>query len=574
MPNGETGTVSVNTGPAHGTLSLNADGSFTYTPATGYAGADSFTYKVTDINGQSAIATVNLNVQAAAVTAISDAYAANENQALTISTASGVLANDILPNDETGTVSVNTNPTHGTLTLNTDGSFTYTPTTGYAGADSFTYKVTDTNGQSAISTVNLNVQAAAVTATSDAFDANENQALSISTASGVLANDILPNGETGTVSVNTGPTHGTLTLNSDGSFTYTPATGYAGADSFTYKVTDTNGQSSIATVNLNVEAAAVTATSDAFAANENQALTISTASGILANDILPNGETGSVTVNSGPSHGTLSLNTDGSFTYTPATGYAGADSFTYKVTDTNGQSAIATVNLNVQGAAVTAISDAYDANENQALTISTASGILANDILPNGETGTVSVNTGPAHGNLSLNADGSFIYTPATGFAGADSFTYKVTDSNGQSAIATVNLNVQAAAVTATSDAYVANENQSLTISTASGVLANDILPNGETGTVSVNTGPAHGTLTLNSDGSFTYAPTTGYAGADSFTYKVTDTNGQSAIATINLNVQAAAVTATSDAYAANENQSLTISTASGVLANDILAQW
>ena len=571
LPNGETGTVTVNTGPTHGTLSLNTDGSFTYIPATGYAGADSFTYKVTDINGQSAIATVNLNVQVAAVTATSDAYAVNENQALTISTASGILANDILPNGETGTVSVNSGPAHGTLTLNTDGSFTYIPATGYAGTDSFTYKVTDTNGQSAIATVNLNVQAAAVTAASDAYSANENQALTISTASGVLANDILPNGEIGTIIVNTGPTHGALSLNTDGSFTYTPSTGYAGADSFTYKVTDTNGQSAIATINLNVQAAAVTATSDAYSANENQALTISTASGVLANDILPNGETGTITVNTGPAHGALSLNTDGSFTYTPATGYAGADSFTYKVTDTNGQSAIATVNLNVQAAAVTATSDAYTANENQALTISTASGVLANDILPNGETGTITINTGPAHGALSLNTDGSFSYTPATGYAGADNFTYKVTDTNGQSAIATVNLSVQAAAVTATSDAYTANENQALTISTASGVLANDILPNGETGTVTLNTGPAHGTLSLNSDGSFNYTPATGYAGTDSFTYKVTDTNGQSAIATINLNVQAAAVTATSDAYAANENQALTISTASGILANDIL---
>ena len=113
-------------------------------------------------------------------------------------------------------------PTHGTVAPGTVSSNVfYTPNTGFIGTDSFTYKVTDTNGQTATATVNLSVTAAAVTATADTYTANENQALTISAASGVLANDILPGGETGTVAVNTGPSHGTLTLNANGSFTAT-----------------------------------------------------------------------------------------------------------------------------------------------------------------------------------------------------------------------------------------------------------------------------------------------------------------------------------------------------------------
>jgi hypothetical protein len=551
LPSGESGIISLNSTASHGTVVVNADGSFSYTPNTGYAGSDSFTYKVTDTNGQTAIATVTLNVQAGAVTATANNYTAQENQALSVSAASGVLATDILPAGETGTASLNSAASNGTVVVNADGSFSYTPNTGYAGTDSFTYKVTDSNGQTAIATVNLNVQAGAVTATADTYTAQENQTLSISTTSGVLASDILPSGESGTIALNSAASHGTVVMNADGSFSYTPTTGFAGTDSFTYKVTDSNGQIAIATVTLNVQAESVTATADTYTAQENQPLSVISSSGLLATDILPSGETGLISLNTGASHGTVVVYSDGSFTYVPTTGYAGTDSFTYKVTDTNGQSVIATVTLNVQAGAVTATGDTYTANENQALSITAGSGVLASDILQSGESGTIALNTGASNGTVVVNADGSFSYTPNTGYAGTDSFTYKVTDTNGQTAIGAVTLNVQAASISATNaEMYSAKENQSLVVNASSGVLNSVNIPAGESATAALYTAPLHGDISFNADGSFTYTPNSGYAGRDSFTYTITDTNGQTTTEVATINVQKSPAKTTSNSAA------------------------
>ena len=76
------------------------------------------------------------------------------------------------------------------------------------------------------------------------------------------------------------------------------------------------------------------------------------------------------------------------------------------------------------------------------LTVNAASGVLANDSDADGDALTVSLLSGPAHGTVSLNADGSFTYTPAVNYNGGDSFTYSVSDGNGGTATATVTLTV------------------------------------------------------------------------------------------------------------------------------------
>ena len=112
--------------PAHGTLALNGDGSFTYTPTAGYVGSDSFIYRDSDGSNLSPDASVTINVQAAPVTAVDDAYSTTTNQPLVVP-GPGVLANDVNPDGVSLVPQVVTGPAHGTLTLNGDGSFTYTP---------------------------------------------------------------------------------------------------------------------------------------------------------------------------------------------------------------------------------------------------------------------------------------------------------------------------------------------------------------------------------------------------------------------------------------------------------------
>jgi VCBS repeat-containing protein len=148
---------------------------------------------------------------------------------------------------------VDSNPSHGTLTLNSDGSFSYTPAANYNGPDSFTYHANDGTADSNIATVNITLNPAndAPVAVNDSYSTNEDTTLNVA-APGVLTNDTDVEGDTLTAVVDSSPSHGTLTLNSDGSFSYTPAANYNGADSFTYHANDGAADSNIATVSLTI----------------------------------------------------------------------------------------------------------------------------------------------------------------------------------------------------------------------------------------------------------------------------------------------------------------------------------
>jgi VCBS repeat-containing protein len=130
----------------------------------------------------------------------------------------------------------------------------------------------------------------------------------------------------------------------------------------------------------------------------------------------------------GPAHGTLALNADGSFTYTPEANFVGFDSFTYKASDGSLFSDVVTVTIKVNAVnhAPVANQDSYTVNMETRLDVA-AAGILANDTDRDNNALTATLVSGVAHGTLSLSADGSFSYTPATNFIGTDSFSGKFT---------------------------------------------------------------------------------------------------------------------------------------------------
>src|SRR5207248_2070393 len=123
-----------------------------------------------------------------------DNYTTPQNTQLVVP-APGVLGNDVDPDNNPMLASKVTDPAHGTLTLNADGGFTYTPTTGYVGGDSFTYKAYDGKAYSNTdATVTINIAAAPntpPTAYPDSYDVVQNTTLYISNP-GVLANDTDP----------------------------------------------------------------------------------------------------------------------------------------------------------------------------------------------------------------------------------------------------------------------------------------------------------------------------------------------------------------------------------------------
>src|SRR5206468_1011642 len=305
-----------------------------------------------------------------------------------------------------------------------------------------------------------------------------------------------------------------------------PALNFNGIDSFTYKASDGQAQSGIATVTITVTPvndAPVAANDDGYTTPEDTQLTVS-APGVLANDTDVDGDTLSAVLVSNPTHGTLTLNSDGSLVYMPSATLFRSDSFTYKATDGQAQSGIATATITVtpvNDAPVAANDDSYTTPEDTQLTVS-APGVLANDSDVDGDLLSTILVTGPSHGTLTLNSDGSFSYMPALNFNGVDTFTYKASDGQAQSGIGTDTITdtpVNDAPVAANDDSYTTPEDTQFTVATP-GVLANDSDTHFPYPTLFRSTGPSHGTLTLNSNGSFTYMPALNFNGVDTFTYK------------------------------------------------------
>ncbi|MGD0795108.1 MAG: cadherin-like domain-containing protein, partial [Dehalococcoidales bacterium] len=413
----------------------------------------------------------------------------------------------------------------------------------------FTYRANDGQANSNTATVTITITAVNYppVAVNDAYTTNENIALTVA-APGVLANDTDPDGDNITAVKVTDPAHGTLTLNSNGSFTYTPAAYYNGTDSFTYKANDGQANSNTATVTITITAVNYppVAVNDAYTTSQNTALTVTAAMGVLSNDTDADGDTLTAIKVTDPTHGTVTLNSNGSFTYTPTTGYTGSDSFTYKANDGKADSNTATVTITVTAVnhAPVAVNDAYTTSQNTALTVA-AKGVLSNDTDADGDSLTAVKVSDPSHGTLTLNSNGSFTYTPTTGYTGSDSFTYKANDGKADSNTATVTITITAVnhAPVAVNDAYTTSQNTALTVTAAMGVLSNDTDADGDTLTAIKVTDPTHGTVTLNSNGSFTYTPTTGYTGSDSFTYKANDGKADSNTATVTITITTSTAT-------------------------------
>src|SRR6266487_4294611 len=209
------------------------------------------------------------------------------------------------------------------------------------------------------------------------------------------------------------------------------------------------------------------------------------------------------------------------------------------VANVNSDNVSVLLNSTVTNQAPTATNDAYTVAEDTPLTVA-APGVLANDTDPDGDALSAALASGPSHGTLTLNANGSFTYTPAANFNGSDSFTYRASDGATASNPATVSITVTALndAPAAADDTYSTAEDTVLTVA-APGVLGNDTDLDGTTLSAVVVTGPAHGTLTLNEDGSFTYTPDANYNGPDSFTYRASDGTTASNPATVTITVSA-----------------------------------
>jgi VCBS repeat-containing protein len=280
--------------------------------------------------------------------AADDAYSTDEDAQLTIA-APGVLGNDSDLDGDTLTAVVDTQPSSGTLTLSSDGSFTYSPDPNFNGSDSFTYHANDSMENSNVATVTISVNPVndPPVATADAYSTDEDVVLTVTTP-GVLSNDSDIDVDMLSAVVSSQPSNGTLTLSSDGSFTYSPDINFNDTDFFTYLTNDGMEDSNVSTVTITVNAINDTpvAINDSYSTEEDLNLTVA-ALGVLANDSDLDGDILTTVVDTQSSSGTLTLNPNGSFTYSPDPNFNGSDSFTYLASDGLGNSNVALVTITV-----------------------------------------------------------------------------------------------------------------------------------------------------------------------------------------------------------------------------------
>jgi VCBS repeat-containing protein len=366
----------------------------------------------------------------------------------------------------------------------------------------------------------------------DTYAIDEDTPLEVATP-GVLANDRDAGAEPLTATLVDGPSHGTLALQADGSFRYTPAADYNGSDSFTYRASDGRlSPEAMVSITVNPVQDAPVVTEDSYVMSKDMPLAVA-APGVLANDRDADGDNLKVYLADKPHFGALALNRDGSFNYEPKPGYTGLDNFSYFVDDGATKSVPVVVTLRV--GALIAGDDQYHTNESVSLTVA-APGVLANDTDLAGGADPLSavLLSDPSHGKLVLEPDGSFSYRPTKGFSGDDSFSYVVSDGSLTSAPATVIITVQTIrGPLAVNDSYITAIDRPLIVERP-GVLANDRSADQEL-TVLLDTRPDNGMLILKESGAFEYTPNTGFSGTDRFTYVIEGDEGKSNVATVTI---------------------------------------
>ena len=356
----------------------------------------------------------------------------------------------------------------------------------------------------------------------------------------VLANDTDADGDALTAILVAGPANGTITLNANGTFSYTHDGSETITDSFTYKANDGTSDSNTVTVTITI-----TPVNEPPVANDDtftvEATTNNTLD-VLANDTDPDlGDTMTIVSVAITSGGGIVVNNGNNLTYT-APGAAGSATLTYTIQDSAGLQSTATVTITITpvNSAPTAVDDGLTVNED---TTDNILDILANDFdVDVGDTFTMfSVDTTGTQGTVVMNA-GNVTYTPPPGFVGTDTFTYIIRDNhNHKSASATATItvaNVNDAPVAA-AETILAVEGQAtnLLVGGETSVLANDSDVDGDTLVAILVTSVSHGVLVLNADGTFLYTHDGSATLADSFSYQANDGSLASAVVTINITI-------------------------------------
>jgi hypothetical protein len=544
----------------NGTAGDRTDDVLLYAPPAGYTGTDTFTYTVSDGRGGSSTGTVTVTVPDRSPAAFDDAAVVPTGGSVAVAS----LDNDTDPDDDPLRVDSFADPSHGSVILGPDRkTLTYTPDPGFAGEDRFIYTTSDGRGGTASATVVVTV----LNAAPDAVDDQVGTGPASPVAADVRANDHDENGDLlaiadfepttaagGGVAIDERGTPGTF----DDVLVYTPVAAFKGSDSFAYTISDGRGGTDTARVTVVVSDADPVGVDDRAAVAAGSSVDIP----VLDNDTDPNADrlsvvSGSVTDpkdEAGATQGTVTLDPAGVIRYQAPVAFVGEVSFTYRLADGNpaGAQPAATVRVTVTDLPPVAVDDTATTGRNTPLPID----VVANDSDPNGDSLTVVGVTG-IRPEASVLVDGHrVVYTPPPGFTGEDTFIYSVDDGRGQNAQAKVTVTVPNEDPTAADDTGRARGE----VAAAIAVLDNDGDSGGDPLTVvGIPDPPAHGRAVPNPDGTITYEPEAGYAGSDTFTYRVSDGRGGSAVARVDMTIDNLPPLAADDQGATGPGRAVTI---------------
>ena len=593
--------------------------------------------------------------------AVADSYSTTTNTPLVVP-AAGVLTNDTDAQSNPLTAVLGAGPSNGTLILNTNGGFTYTPSSGYSGPDSFTYRANDGLLDSNIVTVSISVGTVAGGPNiliNGSFESNftgwtntGNQfiesaapfaATDGSKLVGFNGGNLPPNAvlsqtfatvvgqpytlafDAGVFSYNTNSQTMQVTVNGTASLLtrlitingagggnnrWLPQSFSFVADSASTTLTFRDQSSSTNGLDLTLDNVRVNgasagnvapvAVADSYSTPVSTALVVA-ANGVLGNDSDANSNPLTAVLGSGPSNGNLTLNPNGGFTYTPTSGYTGPDSFTYRANDGSLDSNVVTVSISVNpvvagalvngsfengftgwtttGNQVIESSSPYAATNGSKLVGFNGANFTPNAVLAQtfattpGQSYTLAFDAGvlsyvTAQQKVQVTVDGtsnlltqvitinatatnSNTWTPRSFTFTANSAATTLTFRDQSPATVGLDFTLDNVSITPTgggganvapvavADSYSTPLNTALVVP-ATGVLGNDTDANSNALTAVLSAGPSNGNLTLNPNGGFTYTPTNGYTGPDSFTYRANDGALDSNIATVSLTIGAA----------------------------------
>ena len=525
-PDNQPLTITEATVPAEqGSVEI-VNGQLVFTPADDFNGEATISYTVSDPDDNMDTANVVVTVSPVddAPEALDDTATTDEDTAVTID----VLDNDSDPDNQPLTITEATVPAEQGSVEIVNGQLVFTPTPDFNGEATISYTVTDPDGNTDTANVVVTVNPVddAPEALDDTATTDEDTAVTID----VLDNDSDPDNQPLTITEATVPAEQGSVEIVNGQLVFTPAPDFNGEATISYTVSDPDGNTDDALVTVTVKGMsdAPDAEDDCAATLEDTPVTID----VLENDSDPDGQPLTITEANVPSdQGTVEI-VDGKLVFSPAENFNGPATITYTVTDPDGNTDTAVVNVDVLPVNdLVAVDDVAQTDEDTPVTID----VVANDQNPDGGAPTVIGATVPAAQGTVAIVGNKLVFTPATNFFGEATIDYTIEDEEGAVDVAkvTVTVNSVLEAPIAVDDVETTDFETAVTID----VLENDSDPDGTVLTVTNASVPdVHGSVAI-VDNKVVFTPAAGFEGEATISYTIEDADGLTADAVVTVTV-------------------------------------